>query len=114
MPLRALRAAEIRGLGLLAPHGIGNPRPAFLGRGITVLESQAVGSDGQHLRLKLRDGPVVWPAIAFGMGEASVESQGSVRLPEPGSLIDVVYALSADRRGGDNLEVEVLDFLPSP
>jgi single-stranded-DNA-specific exonuclease len=113
MPLRALRAAEIRGLGLLAPHGIGNPRPAFLGRGVTVVECQAVGSDGQHLRLKLRDGPVVWPAIAFGMGEASVESQASVRLPEPGSLIDVVYALSADRRGGDNLEVEVLDFLPS-
>jgi single-stranded-DNA-specific exonuclease len=113
MPLRALRAAEIRGLGLLAPHGIGNPRPAFLGRGVTVLECQAVGSNGQHLRLKLRDGPVVWPAIAFGMGEGPVEGQDSVRLPEPGSLIDVVYALSADRRGGDNLEVEVLDFLPS-
>ncbi len=113
MPLRALRAAEIRGLGLLSPHGNGNPRPAFLGRGVTVLECQAVGSDGQHLRLKLRDGPVVWPAIAFGMGEGPVEGQDSVRLPEPGSLIDVVYALSADRRGGDNLEVEVLDFLPS-
>jgi hypothetical protein len=26
----------------------------------------------------------------------------------------VVYAFSADRRGGDNLELEVLDFLPSP
>jgi len=135
MPLRALRAAEIRGLRLLSPHGNGNPRPAFLGRGVTVLECQAVGSNGQHLRLKLRDGPVVWPAIAFGMGEGpsakggqtAVRPGGSASggsdnqqpalpaggLPEPGSLIDVVYALSADRRGGDNLEVEVLDFLPS-
>jgi single-stranded-DNA-specific exonuclease len=113
MPLRALGAAEIRGLALLGPHGVGNPRPVFLGRGVTVLESQAVGSDGRHLRLKLRDGPVVWPAIAFGMGEGPVEGQDSVPLPEPGSLIDVVYALSADRRSGDNLEVEVLDFLPS-
>jgi single-stranded-DNA-specific exonuclease len=120
MPLRALRAAEIRGLSLLAPHGIGNPRPTFLGRGVTVLECQAVGSDGRHLRLKLRDGPVVWPAIAFGMGEGPSTKGGQTAtppasaLPEPGSLIDVVYALSADRRGGDNLEVEVLDFLPSP
>jgi single-stranded-DNA-specific exonuclease len=128
MPLRALRAAEIQGLGLLAPHGIGNPRPTFLSRGVTVLECQAVGSDGQHLRLKLRDGPMVWPAIAFGMGEGLSAKGGSVpgggdsqqpareagRLLEPGSRIDVVYAFSADRRGGDNLELEVLDFLPSP
>jgi single-stranded-DNA-specific exonuclease len=114
MPLRALRAAEIQGLKLLAPHGIGNPRPTFLSRGVTVLECQAVGSDGQHLRLKLRDGPVVWPAIAFGMGEGPVKSQDAARLPEPGSLIDMVCAFSADRRGGDNLELEVLDFLPSP
>jgi single-stranded-DNA-specific exonuclease len=123
MPLRALRAAEIRGLGLMAPHGMGNPRPAFLGRSVTVLESQTVGSDGHHLRLKLRDGPVVWPAIAFGMGEPlSTEGDGdepvkpAARLPEPGSLIDVVYSVSADRRAlgrGDNLELEVLDFVPS-
>ena len=118
MPLRALRAAEIQGLGLLAPHGIGNPRPTFLSRGVTVLECQAVGSDGQHLRLKLRDGPMVWPAIAFGMGEGLEDSQQPAQpargLPEPGNLIDVVYAFSADRRRGDNLELEVLDFLPSP
>jgi len=114
MPLRALGAAEIRGLGLLAPHGIGNPRPTFLSRGVTVLECQTVGSDGQHLRLKLRDGPVVWPAIAFGMGEGPVESRDAARLPEPGDLIDMVCAFSADRRGGDNLELEVLDFLTSP
>jgi hypothetical protein len=82
-----------------------------------------VGSDGHHLRLKLRDGPVVWPAIAFGMGEPlSTEGDGQElvgpdpRLPEAGSLIDVVYSVSADRRafgGSDNLELEVLDFVPS-
>jgi single-stranded-DNA-specific exonuclease len=126
LPLRALRAAEIRGLGSLAPHGIGNPRPTFLGRGATVLECQAVGSNGQHLRLKLRDGPVVWPAIAFGMGKASSARGGSdgpepigpaAGLPEPGSLIDVVYSLSVDRRadgrGSDSLELEILDFVSS-
>ena len=130
MPLRALRAAEIRGLGLLAPHGIGNPRPTFLNRNVTVLECQAVGSDGQHLRLKLRDGPAVWPAIAFDIGDALTDSRQSgwlgrlpacrtggpdrqaSGLPEPGSLIDMVYSLSADRRSPDKLELEVLDFLP--
>jgi single-stranded-DNA-specific exonuclease len=118
MPLRALRAAEIQGLGMLAPHGIGNPRPTFLSRGVTVLECQAVGNDGRHLRLRLRDGPIVWPAIAFGMGEGLEGSQQPAHpptgLPEPGNIIDVVYAFSADRRGSDNLELEVLDFLPSP
>jgi len=129
MPLRALRAPEIQGLRLLAPHGIGNPRPTFLSRGVTVIECQVVGSDGQHLRLKLRDGPMVWPAIAFGMGEVPFARPGGSAsggsdsqqpaqpaggLPEPGNLIDVVYAFSADRRRGDNLELEVLDFLPSP
>jgi len=123
MPLRGLRAAEIRGLASMAPHGMGNPRPTFLSRGVTVLECQTVGSDGHHLRLKLRDGPVVWPAIAFGMGEPLSTEGGrqepvgpAPRLPEAGSLIDVVYSISADRRAfgrSDNLELEVLDFVPS-
>ncbi len=72
-----------------------------------------MGSDGRHLRLKLRDGPVVWPAIAFGAGEGPLGSREAARLPEPGNLIDVVYAFSLDRRGGGNLELEILDFLPS-
>ncbi len=115
MPLRAMGTAEIRGLHSLAPHGTGNPRPTFLSRRVTVLECQTVGSDGEHLRLRLRDGPVVWPAIAFGMGEAPAawrqptgRSHGP---PEAESLIDVVYSFSTDRRDGDNLELEVLDFV---
>ena len=116
MPLRALGAAEIRGLGLLAPHGIGNPRPIFLSRGVTVIECRAVGSDGGTSASSCAMAP--WSGqpspSAWAKGPRLEAASRPGRLPEPGSLIDVVYALSADRRGGDILELQVLDFLPSP
>jgi len=63
-----------------------------------------VGDDGKHLRLKLKDGAVTWPAIAFGLGEASVEA---------GQRIDVVYSLGADRAGEGQLELRVKDLAPA-
>jgi single-stranded-DNA-specific exonuclease len=93
LPLWALRGREIRLISQMGPFGEGNPEPTFLSRGVEALECRAVGSDGQHLRLKLRDahdggGRVTWPAIAFGLGEAGVRE---------GQCLDVVYSLAADR-----------------
>lgn len=102
--LRDLRGEEIRWLGRLGPHGIGNPQPAFLSRGVLAMESGVVGSEGRHLRLKLRDGPVVWPCIAFGLGEAA---------PGEGSLLDVVYSLASDRGVSGGLELQVKDLAPA-
>jgi len=64
--------------------------------------------DGRHLKLKLKNGPVVWPGILFGWeGEIPVE----------GSHIDMVYSISADRYGpsigGGALQLSVLDIAPS-
>ena len=66
--LRELGREEIRWLAKLAPHGIGNPEPVLLSRGVTVADYRVVGSDGKHLRLTLKDGYATWPAIAFGLG----------------------------------------------
>ncbi len=104
LPLVALRGEEIRWLGRLGPHGIGNPEPVFFSRNVLVLERQAVGADGAHLRLKLRDGAVVWPAIAFRHDGDGVEE---------GARVDVVYSVSADRRTSDGLELRVLDLRPA-
>jgi len=112
VPLAHLRGEEIRWLQSFAPHGQGNPEPTFLSRGVLVAEARLLGNDGRHLRLKLKDGPVVWPAIAFGLGEAAVE---------PGERVDVVYSLAVDRRGGDAhsagsgqaLELRVKDLAPA-
>jgi single-stranded-DNA-specific exonuclease len=105
LPLRDLRGPEIRLLGGFAPHGNGNPEPTFLSRGVRVVESRAAGRpEAGHRRLKLRDGPVVWPAIAFGIGDIELEE---------GQLIDVVYSLGPDRIGEGQLELRVGDIAPA-
>ena len=89
-PLASLRSQEIRFLGKLAPHGVGNPDVTLLSRKVPAVEASRVGEDGRHLRLRLKDGNVTWPAIAFDWtGET----------PGPGDCLDVVYSLSADRYG---------------
>ena len=101
--LRELGREEIRWLAKLAPHGVGNPEPALLSRGVTVADYRVVGSDGKHLRLTLKDGYATWPAIAFGLGDARVSV---------GQRIDVVFSLSSDRRDG-SLQLTVHDLAPS-
>ena len=108
LPLGALRGKEIRLLSQMGPFGQGNPEPTFLSRGVEVAECRIIGSDGKHLRLKLRDqygagGGVTWPAIAFGLGEAGVRE---------GQRLDVVYSLAADRRD-NGLELRVKDVAPT-
>ncbi len=102
--LREIGGEEIRWLGRLAPHGVGNPEPTFLSRGVSVVECRTVGADGKHLRLKLRDGPIVWPAIAFGLGEAGVSE---------GERVDVVYSFGVDRFRERSLQLVVRDLAPS-
>jgi len=111
LPLARLRGEEIRWLQSFAPHGQGNPEPTFLSRGVLVAEARPVGNDGRHLRLRLKDGPVTWPGVAFDLGELAME---------PGQRADVVYSLTVDRRGGDAhsagsgqaLELRVKDLAP--
>jgi single-stranded-DNA-specific exonuclease len=100
LPLRALRGDEIRWLAKLGPFGIGNPAPAFLARGVTVVEARYVGNGAQHLKLKLRDGSATWPAIGFELGECAVEE---------GDRVDVVYGIGGEGWGGA-LELEVFDL----
>jgi len=105
VPLRAIRGEEIRWLERLAPHGNGNPLPTFLSRGVLVADSRAVGDGEAHVLLKLRDGSVVWPAIAFRRAMTSDVA--------PGSRIDVVYSIGADRFVQDGLRLTVHDLRPT-
>jgi single-stranded-DNA-specific exonuclease len=104
LPLARLRGEEIRWLQSFAPHGQGNPEPTFLSRGALVVEARVMGNDGRHRRLKLKDGPVTWPAVAFDFGETAIRQ---------GQRVDVVYSLAADRRGGGALELRVKDLAPT-
>ncbi len=100
-PLTALAGVEIRGLTQFEPCGYGNRRPVLLSRNVELRDARRVGSDGSHLKLKVRDGASTWPGIAFRMGNI-----------EPAGELDIVYSLSQEWRG-ERMELEVLDFAPS-
>ncbi|MCI0778282.1 MAG: single-stranded-DNA-specific exonuclease RecJ, partial [Chloroflexi bacterium] len=103
LPLKELRGEEIRWLSRLAPHGVENPVPTFLSRGVLVRKLRAVGKDGDHLKLQLKDGAVSWPAIAFRQqGDGIAE----------GTLIDLVWTLTSDSYVQGGLELNVLDLRP--
>jgi single-stranded-DNA-specific exonuclease len=90
---------------LLAPFGNGNPMPTFLSRGVDVLEQRTMGTSGEHLRMKLRQGGTVWDGVAFRLGSHTGEL---------GSRIDVVYNVEEDSWGGKKqLRLNILDFKKS-
>jgi single-stranded-DNA-specific exonuclease len=105
-----LSLAEVNGrvlqwLGLLGPHGIGNPTPTFLARDVTIEETRLVGREGQHLQFTLREGAVTWRAISFGNADHEVP---------PGEQADIVYTFKRDDfMGRGALQLEVLDLRPA-
>jgi single-stranded-DNA-specific exonuclease len=57
-----------RELSLLEPFGYGNQEPVFLADGVEVVSSRLVGSNGNHLQLRLRQDAASNSAIFFGAG----------------------------------------------
>ncbi len=89
----------------LAPFGQGNPAPTFLSRGVEVTNCSTIGSNGGHLKFKLKQGGTVWDGIAFRFGNY---------LAEVSPLLDIVYNLEIDRWGGrERLRLNILDFAPT-
>ncbi len=89
----------------LAPFGRGNPLPAFLSRGVEVVDCRTMGSNGEHLRMKVKQGNMVWDGVAFRLGNY---------LDEASSPLDIVYNLEIDRwGGGERLRLNIQDFAPS-
>ena len=88
------------------PHGIGNPRPLFLTRGVKVLDSRTVGSESRHLKLLVSDPSsfISFRAIAFGFGDRVSQ----IRL---GDRLDVVYSVQENVWNGNrNLELVIKDL----
>jgi hypothetical protein len=132
VPLRSLNGRLIREIFRMAPFGEANPQPTFLSRDVEVTDVRLLGEDGAHLRLRLRDGRVTWPAIAFhingkngngrtngGNGPTAASQEGDQGPAEhpaivaPGDRIDVVYTFSRDRGDAGSLELRVKDLAPA-
>ncbi len=86
----------------LAPFGRGNPAPTFLSRKVRILDCRPMGNNAEHLRLKLKQGNVVWDAVGFGLGSY---------LTEVSRPLDIVYNVETDHWSGEErLRLNVLDF----
>ncbi len=94
-----------RALKMLAPFGYGNHSPLLVSRHAEVQEARAVGAEGRHLKLSLRDERGhLWSAIAFRQGD------WNGRLPP---YVDLVYHLERnDWHGRTYLQLNVQDIHP--
>jgi single-stranded-DNA-specific exonuclease len=104
IPLSALGGETFKLIKRLAPFGPANPTPTFLSRRARVMEHRCLGTKGEHLRLKLQDGQVVWDAIGFDLGSLAADSA---------PYIDIVYNLEAEGWSGTELlRLNILDLSP--
>ena len=91
-------------ISLMEPFGCGNPAPLFLARGLHPEERRAVGSDGAHLKLTLRQEGRMIGGIAFGMGSMAVH------MPD---RINAVFSLGRNTfRGTTSLQLDVKAIQP--
>ncbi|MEN8614581.1 single-stranded-DNA-specific exonuclease RecJ [Dehalogenimonas sp. THU2] len=104
--LRELGGGLFPMLQELAPFGEGNRPPLFVSRCVSVTDYRTMGSNGEHLKLRLTQGGAVWEAVAFRQAEEIKKI-----LPDP---LDVVYNLELDRfNGRETLRLNIVDFAPS-
>lgn len=92
----------IEDLKRLEPTGPANHRPLFVTRNVCVRDQRVVGNS--HLRLYLQDEGRAFPAIAFGLAEASVEV---------GTRVDILHVPRLSEWGGTpTIELQVHDLRP--
>ena len=112
LDLRLMNGKLIGMLSQLAPFGCANPEPVFLSRNVEIADVKSIGEDGEHLRLRLRDGCVTWPAIAFASASDSTNGFAGHEMQE-GQRYDIVYSFCPDRGGNGGLELRVKDLRPA-
>ncbi|MCL5970585.1 MAG: single-stranded-DNA-specific exonuclease RecJ [Patescibacteria group bacterium] len=89
----------------LAPFGMGNPEPVFLTKEFEILDTRIVGNDGQHLKLKLGKGNLLFDAIAFGLAGSNLKI---------GDKANVVYMMSLNEwNGNKRVELKIKDIKKS-
>lgn len=103
--LSAFAGGTFEEMRQLEPFGMGNPVPVFLSRKAEVVEQKLVGSQNDHIKLKLRQDGIVWDTMGFRMGNY---------LGELARHIDVVYSVEVDNfNGKGQLRLNLLDFARS-
>lgn len=73
-----LKTAET--LEKLHPFGIGNEKPVFMIRSVKILEMKIIGKGRDHLKMSLECGEKRIDAVAFGMGDTTIQRGGHVNI----------------------------------
>lgn len=68
LPVRYLTEPFIESLDMLAPYGMGNPKPLFAEKDLSVSEIRIMGQNRNVLKLRLRDN-TGWPVEAIYFGD---------------------------------------------
>ena len=103
--LSAFAGGTFEEMRQLEPFGMGNPVPVFLSRKVEVVEQKLVGSQNDHIKLKLKQDGIVWDTMGFRMGNY---------LGELARHIDIVYSVEVDNfNGKGQLRLNLLDFTRS-
>jgi single-stranded-DNA-specific exonuclease len=105
VPLAEVTWATLELLRQLEPCGEANPQPVLLSPNVEVRERRAIGTDGKHLRLTLRDAwGVSWDAVYFRRGDLAD------KVPDH---VEVAYTLEVHEWNHEkHLQLNVQDLRP--
>ncbi|MFO7976745.1 MAG: single-stranded-DNA-specific exonuclease RecJ, partial [Candidatus Hydrogenedentota bacterium] len=97
----------LRHIGLLEPYGHGNAEPVFCTHGVEVLPQSCRLLRGGHLKLVLRNGDRVFPAIGFQMGEY-------YDIMRDAAFVDAAFTPQFNTyRGETNIQLVLKDIRPA-
>lgn len=105
VPLSELHPMILGYMDKIQPTGQGNPEVLFISRGLRVVRSRTVGTEGQHLKLTLTDGHITYDAIAFRQG---------YRAEGLANYLDILYLFEQNEYNGQvNLQLNIRDLKPA-
>lgn len=102
--LRSITWDLLNQLEMFTPYGEGNQRPRILFRGLQIAAKDCLGSDGQHLRLLVKqNAPIVYKMIGFGLAKKNGFTAGD--------LIDAVCEIGVNEwNGNKEIEFKIVDL----
>ncbi|GBE17170.1 single-stranded-DNA-specific exonuclease RecJ [bacterium BMS3Abin15] len=97
----------VEALDKIEPFGVGNKKPVFLSKDLSVEDLNIVGSNSKHLKLFLRPGeksPKKFEAIGFNMANEHKDIK-------EGDKIDAVFNLEHDEwNGSKKIQMKLIDI----
>lgn len=104
--MREATGKTIEELKLLEPYGECNMPPIFMYKNIKVDSVRTLSND-KHLKLNVKEGNIVFDAIAFNMGD----KKDSIRM---GDKVDILFHLEVNRfNGRETIQLNVKDIKKS-